>query len=309
MNANNTRKGQAGEILGTLVIGALVVGLFLLMMSFVTIDEGERGVVTSWGEVQDDSVMEPGVNWRLPIRDTVHTYDVREQVISFGVDDVDGDIQHSSIAANTESGTEAITDITVGFTLNEDKPVDVYRDLGPQERYYDTLITNSVDSHTRDSVAQYTIDYLHTSEGRETLEDDIRQRLISGGEGERGFEDYGFDIERVNIENIRFPERVTNEIEDAQAAEYERERREMEIEIEEAEAERKRVEAEGIRQAEEEIAEVFEGDDAYLQYLFITEALANEDAVSPIYVPMGDGGLDMFKDIDNFDAEELQYNE
>ena len=300
---DNTQKGQTKLYA---VAGLAFILLFGLMATFVTVDEGERGVVTSWGEVQDDSVMEPGVNWRVPIRDTVHTYDVREQVISFGVDDVDGDIQHSSIAANTESGTEAITDITVGFTLNEDKPVDVYRDLGPQERYYDTLITNSVDSHTRDSVAQYTIDYLHTSEGRETLEDDIRQRLISGGEGERGFEDYGFDIERVNIENIQFPDRVTNEIEDAQAAEYERERREMEIEIEEAEAERKRVEAEGVRQAEEEIAQVFQGDDAYLQYLFITEALANEEATHPIYVPMDDGGLDMFKDIDNFDVEALE---
>ena len=48
---------------------------------------------------------------------------------------------------------------------------------------------------------------------------------------------------RVNIENIRFPERVTNEI---------------------------------------------------------------EDAVSPIYVPMDDGGMDMFKDIDNFDVEALE---
>ncbi len=288
-----------------LAIALMVLGLFVAISAMVTIDEGERGVVTTLGEV-DDNVMEPGLNWRIPLYQQVHTYDVREQVISFGVDDVDGDIQHNSIAANTESGTEAITDITVGFSLNQDKPVDVYRRLGPQERYYDTLITNSVDSHTRDAVAQYSIDFLHTSEGREQLESDITERVREGSETEKGFEEYGFDVERVNIENIQFPERVTDEIEDAQAAEYERERREMDIEIEEAEAERKRVEAEGVRQAEEEIAQVFEGDDAYLQYLFITEALSNEEAVHPIYVPMNDGGLDMFKDIDNFDPEELE---
>ena len=293
---DNTQKGQTKLYA---VAGLAFILLFGLMMTFITVDEGDRAVVTTWGEASGE--MDPGMNFRVPVMQGVETYTVREQVAAFGDQDAArSSLEFGRIDAKTDGGADMRTDIAIGFRLQPEKVTDVYRDLGTESQYYQRLVNNEIDSVVRDVASDYTIEQLHRNQGRMAFQEDIKTELAEE------FEVYGFEVTRVNLENINFDQSIEDAINAAEAKQYEVEERQRAIEVEEAEAERKRVEAEGVRQAEEEIAQVFQGDDAYLQYLFITEALANEEATHPIYVPMDDGGMDMFKDIDNFDVEALE---
>ena len=293
---DNTQKGQTKLYA---VAGLAFILLFGLMATFITVDEGDRAVVTTWGEASGE--MDPGMNFRVPVMQGVETYTVREQVAAFGDQDAArSSLEFGRIDAKTDGGADMRTDIAIGFRLQPEKVTDVYRDLGTESQYYQRLVNNEIDSVVRDVASDYTIEQLHRNQGRMAFQEDIKTELAEE------FEVYGFEVTRVNLENINFDQSIEDAINAAEAKQYEVEERQRAIEVEEAEAERKRVEAEGVRQAEEEIAQVFQGDDAYLQYLFITEALANEEATHPIYVPMDDGGMDMFKDIDNFDVEALE---
>ena len=293
---DNTQKGNI-PLYTVTVVGFIAISL--VMATFITVDEGDRAVVTTWGEASGE--MEPGMNFRVPVMQGVETYTVREQVAAFGDQDAArSSLEFGRIDAKTDGGADMRTDIAIGFRLQPENVTDVYRDLGTESQYYDRLVNNEIDSVVRDVASDYTIDQLHRNQGRTAFQEDIKTELSEK------FEVYGFEVTRVNLENINFDQSIEDAINSAEAKQYEVEERQRAIEVEEAEAERKRVEAEGVRQAEEEIAQVFQGDDAYLQYLFITEALANEEATHPIYVPMDDGGMDMFKDIDNFDVEALE---
>jgi len=292
-----THKGSAGL---NLAIGAIVFVLFMAMMSVVTIDEGDRAVVTTWGEVSGE--MDPGMNFRVPIMQGVHTYTVREQVASFGTQETrDPRLDFSVINAKTDGGADMQTDIAVRFKLDADNVTDVYSELGSESDYYDRLIENEIDSVVRNSASGYTIDELHRQEGREAFQADIKERLNNK------FEGYGFSVTEINLKNINFADSIEEAINAAEAKQYEIKEQQRAVEVEEARADKRRAEAKGLRDSEQIATEAFESESAYLQYLFITEALANEEATTPMYVPMsGQGGLEMFKDIDNVNATAMQ---
>lgn len=281
------------ELAVKLVIGILFVGGLLLAMSFVTVNEGDRAVVTTWGQVSGE--MDPGVNFIIPVVQDAHTYTVREQVSAFGdQESTTNSLSFSQLDAKTDGGADMKTDIAIGFTLDEGSTSDIYTEVGTEQEYHDKIVENQIDATVRNVASGYTIGELHRSEGRTAFQEEIDREL------QDEFEPYGLNVTRVNLENINFDESIEEAINDAEAKQYEVKERERQVEVEEKEAERMREEAEGLRDSEKIATEAFESESAYLQYLFITEALANEDATTPMYVPMnGEGGLEMFKDIDN----------
>ncbi|AKQ56713.1 FtsH protease regulator HflC [Bordetella hinzii] len=64
---------------------ALVVFVVILMITFGSwfqVDQGERGVVLRNGKIV--SIAEPGLGFKMPVIDTVHTISVRDHTITFG---------------------------------------------------------------------------------------------------------------------------------------------------------------------------------------------------------------------------------
>jgi len=293
---NTTRKGQSrGIVYGVIALAAL----FMLGLSatFVTVDEGDRAVVTTWGEATGE--MDPGVNFKIPVMQGAETYTVREQVAAFGdQNSARSSLEFSKINAKTDGGADMKTDIAIGFRLNAENVTDVYKTLGTEERYYNKVVKNEINSEVRNAASGYTIDELHRQEGREDFQAEIRERLSEK------FNDYGFEVTRVNLENINFADKIEEAINSAEAKQYEIKEQQRAVEVEKARADKRRAEAEGLKDSEQIATEAFESESAYLQYLFITEALANEKATNPIYVPTSQsGGLEMFKDIDNINPE------
>jgi len=282
------------------VLGAAVFIVAMLMMSVVTIDQGDRAVVTTFGEVSGE--MEPGLNFRAPIVQGVHTYTVREQLASYGYEGSNNnELTFKQIDAKTAGGPDMSTDIGVRFRLDAENVTDVYTELGSEQQYYKKLVENEFDSVIRNAASGYTVDELHSQEGRESFQDDVYERL------NRKLENYGFTATEISLKNINFADSIEEAINAAEAKQYEIKEQRRAVEVEEARADKRRAEAEGLRDSEQIATEAFESESAYLQYLFITEALANEKATNPIYVPTSrSGGLEMFKDIDNVNPQGTQ---
>jgi len=277
-------------------IGAVIFVLSLVLMAVVTIDQGDRAVVTTFGEVSGE--MEPGVNLRIPIVQGVHKYTVREQVAAFGDQKTaTSSLDFNQMDAKTDGGADMQTDIAIGFTLDTDTVRNMYTEVGKEKDYHEKIVENQIDSTVRDVASNYTIDELHRSKGRNSFQKQIKSQL------QTEFEPYGLTVTRVNLENINFADSIEDAINAAEAKQYEIKKQQREVDVEEARADARRAEAKGLRDSERIATEAFESEAAYLQYLFITEALANEKATTPMYVPMNSqGGLEMFKDIDNING-------
>jgi len=277
-------------------IGAVIFVLSLVLMAVVTIDQGNRAVVTTFGEVSGE--MEPGVNLRIPIVQGVHKYTVREQVAAFGDQKTaTSSLDFNQMDAKTDGGADMQTDIAIGFTLDTDTVRNMYTEVGKEKDYHEKIVENQIDSTVRDVASNYTIDELHRSKGRNSFQKQIKSQL------QTEFEPYGLTVTRVNLENINFADSIEDAINAAEAKQYEIKKQQREVDVEEARADARRAEAKGLRDSERIATEAFESEAAYLQYLFITEALANEKATTPMYVPMNSqGGLEMFKDIDNING-------
>ncbi|NPD15295.1 hypothetical protein HOY34_08795 [Xinfangfangia sp. D13-10-4-6] len=57
------------------VVSAAIVAIISLFGSFYTVDEGERGVIVSFGTVQGTA--DPGIHFKMPIITSVHTVPLR----------------------------------------------------------------------------------------------------------------------------------------------------------------------------------------------------------------------------------------
>jgi membrane protease subunit HflC len=58
------------------LVGA-VVALFLLQASMFTVAENEQVIVTQFGKIVGKSIMEPGLHWKAPFSQEVHSFDRR----------------------------------------------------------------------------------------------------------------------------------------------------------------------------------------------------------------------------------------
>ena len=80
-NLNNFN-GMKGVPPGFIIGGAVAVGALLLLMStYFTIDEGERGVILHWGAVAGEA--EPGLHFKMPIVTTIQKISVQVQKEAF----------------------------------------------------------------------------------------------------------------------------------------------------------------------------------------------------------------------------------
>ena len=100
-------------------------------------------------------------------------------------------------------------------------------------------------------------------------------------------------LKAVLIRKVTLPETVAQRVEQKIEAKQEAERMEFVIDRERLEADRRVIEAEGISEANKVIAESLTRE--YLQWHWI-QSLENHDSV--LYVPVGNNGMPLFKNVD-----------
>lgn len=261
-----------------------ILALAIIGFSVVAIvPAGNVGVHEMFGEV-NPYPMRSGFHFKNPLA-SVHMMSIRTQDYTMSFITDEGAIKNRAdiISALTKEGLSVDLDITVLYSLNPELAPTVYREIGTD--YVNVVVRPMIRSIIREVIAKYEAKNIY-SESRQEISLEIQNKL------QDELKPTGIQIERVLLRNVQLPEKLQEAISDKLETEQEIEKRQFQVESEKMEAERKRIEAQGIADANNIIAESLTQN--YLLYQWIQELGNNENTV--IYVPVGTGGLPLFKE-------------
>ena len=124
------------------VVVACTIAASLSACSPFSVDEGEIGLVTRYGEIQETK--SAGLHWRSWLEDDV-VFSTREQKVTIGKFDDVGDIT-SGISAYTRDTQTVTTALTITFKLTD--PVAVYKNY----RNTDNMINQLLEPRSRQAL-------------------------------------------------------------------------------------------------------------------------------------------------------------
>lgn len=214
---------------------ALILFLVLFFGSWTVVGAGERGVVVRLGAVQD-SVLDEGFHFKLPIIDNIVKMDVSVQLAERAADSASKDLQSIE------------TTVAVNYHLNPSMANKVYQEFRRSDE--NSVIEPAIQETVKAATAQFTAEELITN--RPAVRDEMLLVLKDS------LERYGIIVDGLSIVNFSFSESFDTAIEakvtaeqDALAAENKLKQVEFEaqqrITQSKAEAEAIRIQAEAIQ--------------------------------------------------------------
>jgi prohibitin 1 len=218
------------RLLGLGVLGFLAI---ILIFSAVTrVESGHVGVLTLFGRVTGE-VLPEGMHFINPFK-VNHELSIRTQEIK------------ESASVPSSEGLMMSLDTSLIYHLNPDKAAEVYQKIGPN--YTEVLIEPNLRAAIREATASHTANALYTGE-REMVGKQIFEQ-ITGAIGPRGV-----TAESILLRDIQLPQTLRSSIEAKQQAEQEALAMNFRLQKEKQEAERKRIEAAGIRDFQQIVAQ------------------------------------------------------
>lgn len=265
------------------VVGFIVlVGVIVLAgSSFVIIEAGEVGVVSTFGKVRTSSLAS-GFHIKNPFSKIIRL-SARTNSYTMSAAYAEGEIQgDDSIQALAKDGGTVSFDVTVLYRLLPEAAPEVYRTLGIE--YSQNIIRPEIRSVIREVAARYPVNELYS-----TKRDEVQSSILS--ELKTNLEPRKIVIEDVLLRNVSVSESLLKSIGEKLTAEQEVQRQQFEIEKAKKEAERKVIEAQGQRDAQKIIDQGLSQN--YLYYLYIQNL---KDRQGTIYVPLNPStGMPTFK--------------
>lgn len=248
---NVSKTGSIKPIVTTAIVG-LIIGI--LLSSLRVVPAGYAGIVDFFGQVSPQ-----------PLRSGIHLVNPLAKVINLSIRTQE---DKETMSVPSKEGLNVALDVSVLYRLDSDKAVDVYKTVGPY--YQEVVLLPQYRAAARGVTVAHEAKALYTSE-REVLSQgvfDSLKNLIG---------DRGVVIERVLLRAITLPPTVSQAIEQKVKAEQDAERMKFVLQRETQEAERKRIEAAGIRDAQEIIAQSLSAQ--YLHYLWINTLNQNPNVI------------------------------
>lgn len=229
-----------------LVIFLLVV---VVLGSFGTVDAGERGVKTRFGEVV--GTYEPGLYFKLPVMESMHKMNVRTQTVKYELDEplfaASKDLQDVNVAT------------VINYRIDPTQVAEIYQQYGSVKDYEADIIRPAIRDTVKSDASRFTAEELVTTRSAYTdaTNKTLSERLAS----------FNVTVERVNITNIQFSAEYTASIEAKVTAEQNALKAEQDLKRVEFEAEQRiaqsKAEAEAIRIQAEAITQ--QGGKDYVQ--------------------------------------------
>ena len=207
----------------------LVIAVFA---SVVRVDSGHVGVLTLFGRVTGE-VLPEGVHVVNPFKSN-NELSIRTQEIK------------ESASVPSSEGLVMNLDTSLIYHLNPEKAAEVYQKIGPN--YMDVLVEPNLRAAIRESTASHSANALYTGE-REAVAKQIYSQLADKL-GARGIL-----VESVLLRDIQLPATLKSSIESKQQAEQEALAMSFRLQKETQEAQRKRIEAAGIRDFQQIVAQ------------------------------------------------------
>jgi regulator of protease activity HflC (stomatin/prohibitin superfamily) len=203
-----------------------------LFASVARVESGSVGVLTLFGRVTGE-VLPEGMHLVNPFKSnnqmSIRTQEVKE-----------------SASVPSAEGLVMSLDTSLIYHVDPEKASEVYQKIGPG--YETVLIEPNLRAAIREATASHSANALYTGE-REMVAKQIHDQLI-GILAPRGF-----IIEAILLRDIQLPTTLKTSIEAKQQAEQEALAMNFRLQKETQEAQRKRIEAQGIRDFQQIVAQ------------------------------------------------------
>lgn len=211
-----------------IAVGVIV--LALLWSSFVAIGPGERGVLMTFGAVQQ-GVLTPGLHMKIPLVQTVKRMNVQIQK---------SQTQETAASRDLQDVT---SEVAVNWSIN---PVDaqwVYERLGDEDQLSSKVIAPIVSNAVKAVAAHYDAEQL--VEKRDQVRDQIQQQIVGA------LAQYKVQVQGVNITNFQFSQDFASAIEQKQVAQQKAQQAEYDLARIKVQAQQEVAQAQGQAQAQQ----------------------------------------------------------
>ena len=236
--------------------------------SVVRVDSGHVGVLTLFGRVTGE-VLPEGVHLVNPFKSN-NELSIRTQEIK------------ESASVPSSEGLVMNLDTSLIYHLNPEKAAEVYQKIGPN--YMNVLVEPNLRAAIRESTASHSANALYTGE-REAVAKQIYSQLAEKL-GERGIL-----VESVLLRDIQLPATLKSSIESKQQAEQEALAMSFRLQKETQEAQRKRIEAAGIRDFQQIVAQGISPQLLEWKGIEATESLAKSTNSKVVVIGNSKNGL------------------
>ena len=265
-NVINVQSGGILKLLGLGIIGFLVV---IFLFSAVTrVDSGAVGVLTLFGRVTGE-VLPEGIHLINPLK-TNHEMSIRTQELK------------ETASVPSSEGLVMSLDTSLIYHLDRDKASQVYQNIGMG--YVEVVIEPNLRSAIREATASHSANALYSGE-REMVAKQIVAQLTDKL-GQRGIV-----IESILLRDIQLPATLKASIESKQQAEQEALAMSFRLQKETQEAQRKRIEAAGVRDFQQIVAQGISAQLLEWKGIEATENLAKSPNAKIVVIGSGKNGL------------------
>jgi regulator of protease activity HflC (stomatin/prohibitin superfamily) len=243
---------------------------FLWNRIVITVNSGEAGVFYSrlFGGTEIDYVYPEGLYLILPW-DNMTTYNARVQLMKHEFDVL------------TNKGLPIHVKIAVRFRPQYDLIAILHQQVGPD--YVDKIIIPQIESVLRKNIGQYDPEDIYTNK------QGILSKIIV-----LALEEIGrkyVQVDELIIRSLELPESVRKAIEDKLVNEQQYKAYEYKLAKEQEEAKRKRIEAKGIADYQEIVAQTLNEPLLRWQGIHATEELATSNNAKTVVIGAGKDGL------------------
>lgn len=261
--------GHSGNVLRLVGLGIIAFLLVILVLSSVTrVNTGHVGVLTLFGRVTGETLGE-GMHLINPLK-TNNEMSIQTQTLK------------ESASVPSSEGLMMALDTSLIYHLNPERAADVFQRIGAD---YETVVVEpTLRSAIRESTASHTANALYTGE-REMVAKQITDQIT------QSLSQRGITVENVLLRDIQLPATLKASIEAKQQAEQEALAMNFRLQKETQEAQRKRIEAAGVRDFQQIVAQGITPSLLEWKGIEATETLAKSPNTKVVVVGNPKNGL------------------
>ncbi len=261
--------GGGGGLLRLIGLGIAAFLLVILVFSSVAkVGTGHVGVLTLFGKVTGETLGE-GVHFINPLK-TNNELSIQTQTLK------------ESASVPSSEGLMMSLDTSLIYHLNPDHAADVFQKIGAD--YENVVIEPTLRSAIREATASHTANALYTGE-REMVGKQIYDQVTTQ------LNQRGLTVESVLLRDIQLPATLKAAIEAKQQAEQESLAMNFRLQKETQEAQRKRIEAAGVRDFQQIVAQGISAQLLEWKGIEATETLAKSANTKVVVIGNSKNGL------------------
>ena len=260
---------NGGTMMRLIALGILALVLVIALFNSVTrVGTGHVGVLTLFGRVTGETLAE-GMHVINPLK-TNNELSIQTQSVK------------ESASVPSSEGLMMSLDTSPIYHLNPERASDVFQKTGSD--YEDKLVEPMLRAAIREATASHTANALYTGE-----RDAVARQIFDQLTGQLGAR--GMIVENVLLRDIQLPATLKQSIELKQQAEQEALAMNFRLQKETQEAQRKRIEAQGVRDFQQIVAQGISAQLLEWKGIEATELLAKSSNTKVVVIGNSKNGL------------------